>query len=264
MLSSVRMERITRLLGVLCAGCFVQACSVAPPPDPLIPGPFARKIVTQRVSAVVVTDRDDLSRWVKRRFTESRAPGDADGGSATPISADGYFLTANHVLAQLEGRHVFVIYGGGARPVPLKARVVWRSSEADLALLHVPVASTYYYHWSPPDRWLPEGTGVIHGGIATGLKFERGKLATSLAPEWTLTGSRKFKISIPLQPGDSGGPVVDAHGALIGINSAVEFLVPMETAFFVDSEASRPNTRKLASLVQDDRARNSRSNPGVE
>ena len=64
------------------------------------------------------------------------------------------------------------------------------------------------------------------------------------------TGTRKFKIDIPLQPGDSGGPVVDAYGNLVGINSAVEFLVPMETAFFVDSEANRPNTRMIDSLVQ--------------
>jgi hypothetical protein len=105
---------------------------------------------------------------------------------------------------------------------------------------------------------------VIHGGIATGPKSEWGKLVTSLDPEGSFTGSRKFKIDIPLQPGDSGGPVVDAHGALVGINTAVEYLVPMETAFFVDSEASRPNTRKIESLMQQDRARNNRPNPAVE
>ena len=63
-------------------------------------------------------------------------------------------------------------------------------------------------------------------------------------------------MDLPLQPGDSGGPVVDAHGGLVGINSAVEFLVPMETAFFVDSEGNRPNTRKIESIIQSDRARN--------
>ena len=72
-----------------------------------------------------------------------------------------------------------------------------------------------------------------------------------------MTGNRKFKIDIPLQPGDSGGPVVDAYGHLIGINSAVEFLVPMETAFFVDSEGSRPSVRKIDSLMLEDRLRNS-------
>lgn len=258
------MDRITRLLGVLLAGCFVQACSVVPPPDPLAPGTKARKIVAQRASAVVVTDRDDLSHWIRSGFPVSHVVGDAEGGSATPISPDGYFLTASHVLARQAGRNVFVMYGGGVRRVPSKARVVWRSKAADLALLHIPASTPQYFRWSCADQWLPEGSGVIHGGIATGRQSAWGKLGTSIGPENPFTGVRKFKIDIPLHPGDSGGPVVDAHGALVGINSAVEFLVPMETAFFVDSEACRPNTRRMASLMQRDRARNHLSPPDVE
>jgi S1-C subfamily serine protease len=237
---------------------------VAPPADPLVPGPAIRKLVSQRVSAVVVTDRADLSSWGQRGFALSQVTKDAVGGSATPISPDGYFLTAAHVLAHIADRHVFVIHGSDARTAPVKARVVWRSEGADLALLHIPAKIDDYYRWTSPERWLAEGTCVIHGGIATGSKSEWGRLATSLAPERSFTGARKFKIDIPLQPGDSGGPVVDAHGALVGINSAVEFLVPMETAFFVDSEASRPNVRKVQVLIERDRARNSRSNLPVE
>jgi S1-C subfamily serine protease len=221
-------------------------------------------MVAQRASAVVVTDRDDLSHWIRRGFPVSHAVGDTEGGSATPISPDGYFLTASHVLARQAGRNVFVMYGVGSRRAPFKARVVWRSEAADLALLHIPAATRHYFRWSRADQWLPEGSGVIHGGIATGAQSAWGKLGTSLAPERSFTGVRKFKIDIPLQPGDSGGPVVDAHGTLVGINSAVEFLVPMETAFFVDSEASRPNTRRIASLMQRDRARNHLSTSDVE
>ena len=260
-LSSVRMERITRQLGVMLLGCCVQACSVAPPPDPAVPGADTRKTVLERVSAVVVTDRDDLSHWLDSGFPRPHTRGDAEGGSATPISADGYFLTANHVLARMKDRNVFIMYQLGSRPVPAKARVVWRSKGADLALLHIPAKTADFYRWTPPDHWLAEGTAVIHGGIATGIKAERGKLTSSLAPEGTFTGYRKFKIDIPLQPGDSGGPVVDAHGALVGINTAVEYLVPMETAFFLDSEASRPNTRKIDSLMREDRTSTGRPSP---
>lgn len=225
-----------------------------PPPDPKIPGPKARQIVSQRSSVVVVTASDDLSHLQHLKLSASRFACEADAGSATPISPDGYFLTADHVLERVAGRKVFVMYGRSARLTPVKARVVWRSSEADLALLHIPVQTAYFYRWTARERWLPEGSGVIHGGIATGAQSEWGKLVTSLAPERVFTGNRKFKIDIPLQPGDSGGPVVDAEGALVGINSAVEYLVPMETAFFVDSEASRPNTRLLESLLRKDRA----------
>ena len=58
--------------------------------------------------------------------------------------------------------------------------------------------------------------------------------------------------------------MVDAHGDLVGINSAVEFLVPMDTAFFVDSEGIRPNTRMIADLIKRDRARKSSANQTVE
>jgi hypothetical protein len=94
---------------------------------------------------------------------------------------------------------------------------------------------------------------VIHGGMATGHRTSSGKLRTPLAPEGAFTGNRPFKIDIPLEPGDSGGPVVDAFGNLVGINSAVEFLIPLETAIFIDSEGNRPNTRKIAGIINKDR-----------
>lgn len=258
------MHRLIFHCGLLLAAFAVQACAVAPSPDPTPPGPAVRKQVLQRVSAVIVTDRPNLGTWVKRGFPVSQAPGDADGGSATPVSPDGYFLTADHVLARMEGRNVYVIYGGGASLKPHVARVVWRSERADLALLHIKAKSPLYYQFTPARKWLPIGTPVMHGGIATGFNSDPGKLGTSLPPSSPLTRTRKFKIDIPLQPGDSGGPVVDATGALVGINSAVEFLVPMETAFFIDSEASRPNPARIDSLIQNDREGNSQRSGGVE
>ena len=60
-------------------------------------------------------------------------------------------------------------------------------------------------------------------------------------------------MDILLEPGDSGGPVVDAYGQLIGINSAVEFLIPLETAIFIDSEGVRPNTKKIREMIEKDR-----------
>jgi S1-C subfamily serine protease len=243
----------------------VQSCMQVPPPDPAKPGPEARRIVADRIGAVVLTKGDSIHAWADRRFAKMDSHADVDGGSATPISADGYFLTADHVLERVgKGRNVFVLYRWSGTLVTAKARIVWRSGSADLALLKAPLKTPYFYQWTPPQQWLPEGTRVIHGGVATGLKTVTGKMATSLPPENRFTGGRRFKIDIPLQPGDSGGPVVNAHGDLIGINSAIEFLVPIDTAFFIDSEGSRPNTRRIDDLIKRDRARNSGMNPRVE
>lgn len=252
------MERFARLLLLLLISWLAQSCAVPPKPDPVSPGEVTRQIIAERVCAVVVTDKQSLDKWVNRNFVTSQAPGDADGGSAAPITPDGYFLTADHVLSRMAGRNVFLIYSQGGHFAPAKARVVWRSKSSDLAVLHIPVKTPYFYQWTPADKWLPEGIRVMHGGIATGFHTGDGKLGTSLSPQGYLTGTREFKMDLPLQPGDSGGPVVDAYGRLVGINSAVEFLVPMETAFFIDSEGNRPNTRMLDSVIQRDRARNIR------
>lgn len=253
------MDLFARLLGGSIASFVLASCAVVPPPDPKQPGPEVRGMIIRKASAVVVTGGPDLDRWVKRGFSIEHAPNDADGGSATPITSDGYFLTADHVLARSAGRKVFVLYAVGAGMSPRQARVVWRSEAADLALLHVPIQTPSYYEWTPADGWLPAGTVVVHGGIATALRSEPGNLATSLPPDSSLFWHRRFKIDIPLQPGDSGGPVLDAYGRLVGINSAVEFLVPMETAFFVESEGTRPDPRMIDNLIRKDRASRNRS-----
>lgn len=244
-------------MGALIFCALAAACSQAPPSAAVsmaIPGQFARQIVRERLSAVVVTSREELGSWLRRRFDKSSAPSDADGGSATPITSDGYFLTADHVLFRSDNKNVFIIYDSGARIVTGKARIVWRSSVADdLALLHIPFETPYHYKWTPPDQWLRVGHGVIHGGVATGQDTSPGKLRTAVAPESAFTRTRPFKIDIPLKPGDSGGPVVDAFGNLVGINSAVEFLIPLETAIFMDSEGNRPSIRKITAMIKRDR-----------
>lgn len=215
-------------------------------------------MVLLRTAAVIVTDSRDIGTWAKRNFQSAESPGDADGGSATPVAADGYFLTADHVLEREKGRNVFVLVGSGGRLTPYKARIVWRSRNADLALLHIDRPTPDHYRWTPPSRWLPVGTPVIHGGMATGMKSGWGKLGTALAPERGYHTHRTFKIDIPLRPGDSGGPIVDARGLLVGINSAVEYLVPMETPFFIDSEGSRPHVEELEKRIREDRERKNR------
>jgi S1-C subfamily serine protease len=259
------MTRALKYWLVVLAGMPVTGCQPAPPAERMQPGPRARQIVQERLSAVVVTKRESIQDWAGSSLPKMYAHADADGGSATPIAADGYFMTADHVLARLgKGRNAFVVYNLSGKLVTAKARIIWRSGAADLALLHAPLKTPYFYQWTPAERWLPENTGIIHGGIVTGFKDGTGKLATALAPEQKFTWSRRFKIDIPLLPGDSGGPVVDASGGLIGINSAVEYLVPVDTAYFMDSEGNRPNTRKINDLIIRDRARNSGINSTVE
>jgi hypothetical protein len=165
------------------------------------------------------------------------------------------------VLAHAPDRRVFVIIRMDGRLRATPARVIWRSSADDVALIHAPVATPDFYRWTPTAAWLPQGTGVMHAGIATGFNSPPGRLLSAIPPESLTSGNRRFKHDIPLEPGDSGGAVVDARGLLVGVNSAVEFLVPLETAFFIESEANRPDVRKMMQRIEDDRRTSATSSP---
>lgn len=232
------------------AALWIPACTpISPPADPAVPGAKVYHLAARRMTAVVVSSKDELNPWVESSFRKGRGPEDADGGSAVPITPDGYFITADHVLTHSPGRNVFVLEGQTGTLKAVKARIVWRSGSGDVALLHIDVPTPLYYEWAPSNQWIPEGTGVIHAGIATGFKSTPGKMVTGFAPN----SFGRFKYDVPLQPGDSGGPVIDAYGRLIGVNSAVEYLVPIETAFFIESEANRPNVHALQKLIERDR-----------
>lgn len=258
------MPLLARLFPAALAAVLFSACASKPPEppaDPTEPGRAVMRKAAQRLTAVVISGKEELSPWVESRFTQGQGPDDADGGSAVPITPDGYFITADHVLARSDGRNVFLIHAQLGSLRATKARIVWRSSSSDLALLHIPIATPRYYEWTNPEQWVPTGTPVVHSGIATGFRSEPGKLVTGIPPG-KRNGTR-FKHDIPLEPGDSGGAVVDAHGRLVGVNSAVEFLVPLETAFFIESEANRPNVHALQRLIEKDRRSNPIANSAV-
>jgi S1-C subfamily serine protease len=211
------------------------------------------RYAAERLSAVVVSDEASIRRWVGSRFSLTKAPENAEGGSAAPISPDGYFVTADHVLESLPGRKAWIIYGNSGRPQWARARVVWRSRSSDIALLKADIPTPRYYQWAPSRREIPVGTPIMHAGIVTGAQSKPGRLASSVKPDSPVRGFQTFKHDVPLQPGDSGGPVLDARNRLIGVNSAVAFLVPLETAFFIESEGARPSIGHLEGLIERDR-----------
>ena len=139
-------------------------------------------------------------------------------GSGFIVDADGYIVTSNHVIAGAET--VTVILDDGAR---LDAEIVGQDTRTDLALLRV-----------ESDEPLPsvpfaaeDSTRVGDWVVAIGNPFGVGKTATFgiVSARGRGTGPNPYldhlQIDAPINRGNSGGPAVNLHGEVIGVNTSI-------------------------------------------
>ncbi len=141
-------------------------------------------------------------------------------GTACAISRDGYYLTAAHSVDS-EPTHLLVGDEKGARKV--RARLIWKgpNDEPDLALIHAPVTCKQFFPLARPEaispglRVLTDGYGSFKSNPAGGKILKRG---AGEASRWL-----EFHHDAPFVMGDSGGPVVDENGRLLGVSSAIRF-----------------------------------------
>ncbi len=137
-------------------------------------------------------------------------------GSGVVWRPNGLILTNSHVVPQAE---VEVQLRSGDR---LKASVVARDESLDLAALAI------------PSRDLPSapvgdssqvrvGQLVLAAGFPLGVKdVVTAGIVTSVGPVSMFRSRRPFiQSDVSLVPGNSGGPLADARGRVIGINSMV-------------------------------------------
>jgi S1-C subfamily serine protease len=136
----------------------------------------------------------------------------SSNGTGFFVGADGYIVTNAHVV---EGCDDPKIVFGLAEPSV--AQVLARDAHNDLALLKVDFA---------PDHVAALRAGVkvgeeiaafgypLLGMLSTGGNFTTGNVS---ALAGTRNDSRHVQITAPIQPGNSGGPVVDRAGNVIGV-----------------------------------------------
>ncbi|MDZ4373212.1 MAG: S1C family serine protease, partial [Phenylobacterium sp.] len=150
-----------------------------------------------------------------RPGVEGGAKGEAvagGSGSAFFITPEGFAVTAAHVVEGCRGVDA-PRWGAG--------RVVAVDRPADLAILKFATGSgqVLALRGRGPRLGEPMSAGgfPLDGILGGGLKITTG-VVSGLSG---LQGDRGlFQISAPIQPGNSGGPVVDGAGALIGVVAA--------------------------------------------
>jgi S1-C subfamily serine protease len=163
-------------------------------------------------------------------------------GSGVIVTPDGYLLTNQHVVHR--AARVSIKLTNGEQ---VEARVVAEDASTDLAVLHARTSGL------PAVSLLTKAAarvGQLVVAIGNPFGFEATVSAGVISAHGrTLRGSDGRLIegvvqhTAPLNPGNSGGPLVDARGRVVGINTAIiaaaqgiGFAVPASTAEWVISE----------------------------
>jgi S1-C subfamily serine protease len=130
------------------------------------------------------------------------------------IVAPGRAMTNHHVI---EGcRSVVVRASGGAE---LPARVLNSDRQRDLALLEVPphAGPALSFRRDPNIR---RGEGVVTYGFPLAGLLSSGPTLTTgeiSALAGLRNNEQQYQISAPVQPGNSGGPLLDMAGNVVGV-----------------------------------------------
>ena len=145
--------------------------------------------------------------------TASNSP--AASGTGFFVTGDGFLVTNDHVVKN--AARIYLVTGAGR----MAASVVKTDAQHDLALLKAEGSFE-------PLPVIPSGTASLGATVATvgypnvQLQGQSPKLAKGevAALAGTHDDPRYFQISVPVQPGNSGGALVDTRGNVVGIVSA--------------------------------------------
>ena len=144
----------------------------------------------------------------------------AGRGSGFLISADGLAITNNHVVT---GAALLRVWVGGDATKEYDARVVGVSECSDLAVIKLDGADFSYLQWRPDATKV--GLQVYVAGYPLGapqFAMTQGiisKAAATGATSWASVSNVLTHDAI-INHGNSGGPLVDANGQVVGINYA--------------------------------------------
>lgn len=206
---------ITALLALLCMGTAVKLF-----PFPSSPA-VASEIADQEVAA--------LNKAAPKFPRKPLLPADVmvvvndTGGHGSGVFLGGnYYLTASHVAPGKTARLDLKFHDGSVR----KAELVWTSPDLDLALLKADGAGVEAANLSCED--MAVGEVVTSRGNPFFLEFVRsfGKIASPVYSKDNMPEQMKKLryaqiIDLTVLPGQSGGPIFNEKGDLVGITVAV-------------------------------------------
>lgn len=150
------------------------------------------------------------------------------GGSGFVIRADGYILTNNHVVAPAvkSGGTITIVFHDGEEA---RASVVGRSPSYDLAVVRVkgvgrlkPVAlgDSDRVRVGEPVVALGSPLGLA-GTVTSGIVSARNRPVTAGGGDSEMSFINAIQTDAAVNPGNSGGPLVNLRAQVVGVNSAI-------------------------------------------
>lgn len=276
----VKSSRIQSLAPICILLAFNLFVSAQPPTDlmrlqtlNLLPSAVTNQLITAAAKncAVLFSGRMQITseRTISNSITLS-VKGEPNSiltvGLAVAIDAHGYFLTAAHLVAAAPLCTLVFQDATGLRSAPARvvAQIVNPAKKVhaldlalDLALLHVedaPLANVF--SWAEIGRTPRSGSTVLQLGRAKS-EFSESNAFTQLAAFAShlkkitalSTGGAIVMTDSLAREGDSGGPVLNANGKLLGVHSRHGLTLPW---FHHLSIASRPDADWLREAIAAD------------
>ncbi|HAH26067.1 MAG TPA: deoxyribonuclease HsdR [Prolixibacteraceae bacterium] len=142
-------------------------------------------------------------------------------GSGVIINPDGYIVTNNHVVD--DAVNVDVILNDNRR---FTAKVIGRDPNTDIALVKIDATNLPYLNWGKSDG-LKLGQWVLAVGnpfnlnstVTAGIISAKSRAIGIMSGQMPLESF--IQTDAAVNPGNSGGALVDAKGDLVGINTAI-------------------------------------------
>lgn len=188
------------------------------PPADLI-GNLTQQVINRTLTDIVVQLRPTADKFPTRETSSPTVDSLVDkerpfsSGTGFFLNNTGQVLTAAHVVHECG----LVEVRDGSKAVP--ANVVANSAILDLAVIDTHVSSEHFLRLRRGGH--PElGENVVNIGFPLQTLMTDAPTVTrgTLSSRAGLSGSvGQFQFSAPIQPGASGGPVIDAHGDVLGV-----------------------------------------------
>ena len=171
-------------------------------------GKAGPKSETPPLSVEALTEQIKQSVVVISHFDRD---GKEDGvGAGFVVSSNGLIATSLHVIG--EGRPIRIQFSDGRSFDPIEIHA-W-DRKLDLAVIRIPATNLPALTLADSDS-LKQGTSVLAMGNPLGLKHSVVQGVVSARRDFE--GVEMIQLAIPIEPGNSGGPLLDMQGRVNGL-----------------------------------------------